>query len=54
MQRYECLCCNFVGDRNEFISETIIDLEPYGDRRVARETFILYCPECNSDETEEI
>jgi len=43
-----------VGDQNEFHIERFVDLEPFGDRRVPREGFILYCPDCDSEEIEEI
>jgi len=54
MQRFECLCCSFDGDRDEFIIHECVDLEPYGDQRVSRTSYTIYCPECDSEEVEEL
>jgi len=53
MQRYECLCCQFAGDRDEFIIEECVDLEPYGDRSVPRTSYTFNCPKCDSDNVDE-
>jgi Zn finger protein HypA/HybF involved in hydrogenase expression len=53
MAMYKCGDCAFWGEYEELIVEREVDMEPYGDRSVERESIYWICPECESEDITE-